>query len=114
MNRIPEDIIFLLQQSKETLFNMQPVVCKLICNCKDCNKFTRAWCFNLYPWYYVPNIISSKITGKFINVNESFYMCEKHYKIFKRAEKVFGRKAVEYFTTKYSVEIISEPLKTIK
>lgn len=96
-----DDLIFLMEQPERVLKNMQPKVARLVCACKNCDRFTRVWDFDAHPWYYAKNLKPSRVVGKWFNTQTMYYFCPRHYKYYNAALKVHGKNIDNYFYETY-------------
>ncbi|EJL66286.1 hypothetical protein [Flavobacterium sp. CF136] len=68
----------LMNMSSEQLELVDHDLFKWICSGKNCCRSTKVRDYGIHPIYY-----HKRITPHFMNMNYFYFMCAKHYKIYK-------------------------------
>ncbi len=82
MNEEQAAIAELMAMSREQLEHVGPDKLKWVCSGKNCNNGTTVWGFGIGYTYYHP-----RPSIKWFDINTNFWMCEKHFKMYKHLKK---------------------------
>ena len=62
---------------------------KWICSGKKCNNGTKVRDYGIHPEYW-----SQRLKEPFFSINKTFWMCGKHWKLYKRISKNYSQEHV--------------------
>lgn len=79
----------LMEMSHEELLLVDHEKLKWICSGKGCCRSTKIFDFGIWPIIY-----HHRMKPKWMDMNKWYFMCAKHYKLFKRLAKNFPEEKV--------------------
>lgn len=90
-----------MQLPEELLLQMDPVVLKWSCACKNCKRFTRVRDYGILPYF--------KYGKEWLRTDTNYFLCAKHYKYWQRLAPQYGD--VKFIQKFIDIEKVKSPFQ---